>query len=75
MAKDGSLESELRKNFTAARAHRNVANAVPLAAADRMAVRAYQQERLARTHGDLLESAQFGPPHSFFSPSFIPPTT
>jgi len=66
MAKDGSLESELRKNFTAARAHRNVANAVPLAAADRMAVRAYQQARLARTHGDLLESAQFGPAAQFF---------
>ena len=66
MAKDGSLESELRKNFTAARAHRNVANAVPLAAADRMAVRAFQQARLARTHSDLLESVQFGPAAQFF---------
>jgi hypothetical protein len=66
MAKDGSLESELRKNFTAARAHRNVANALPLASADRMAVRAFQQDRLARTHADLLESAQFGPAAQFF---------
>ena len=66
MAKDGSLESELRKNFTAARAHRNVANALPLASADRMAVRAFQQARLARTHADLLESAQFGPAAQFF---------
>ena len=66
MAKAGSLESELRKNFTAARAHRNVANAVPLASADRMAVRAFQQARLARTHADLLESAQFGPAAQFF---------
>lgn len=66
MAKAGSLESELRKNFTAARAHRNVANAVPLTSADRMAVRAFQQARLAHTHADLLESTQFGPAAQFF---------
>jgi hypothetical protein len=66
MAKEGSLESELRTNFTAARAHRSVANASPLASADRMAVRAFQQARLATTHADLLASNQFGPAAHFF---------
>lgn len=66
MAKIGSLESELRKNFSAARLARAAANDASLAAADRMAVRAFQQARLARTHADLLASAQFGPAAQFF---------
>ena len=66
MAKDGSLEAELRNNFTAARAQRNVANALPLASADRRAVRAFQQARLAMTHADLLASTEFGPAAHFF---------
>ena len=66
MAKVGSLESQLRNNFTAAREERNVANAVPLNAADRMAVRAFQQSRLAATHADLLASPEYGPAAHFF---------
>ena len=66
MAQVGSLESELRKNFAAARLARNAANGAPLTGTDRMAVRAYQQARLARTHADLLESEQFGPAAHFF---------
>ena len=66
MAKAGSLESELRNNFAAARAARNAANSDSLTAADRMAVRAFQQARLAKTHTDLLASTQFGPAARFF---------
>ena len=66
MAKIGSLESELRKNFSDARLARNAANVASLTGDDRMAVRAYQQARLARTHADLLESVQFGPAAHFF---------
>jgi len=66
MAKVGSLESQLRSNFALARAERNAANDAPLAAADRMAVRAYQQARLAATHADLLNSSEYGPAAYFF---------
>jgi hypothetical protein len=66
MAKAGSLEFDLRKNFAAARAQRNSANAGSMTAADRMAVRAFQQKRLAKTHADLLASEQFGPAARFF---------
>ena len=66
MAKDGSLESELRENFAHARAERDAANGVPRMAADRMAVRAFQQARLAATHADLLASSEFGPAAHFF---------
>ena len=66
MAKVGSLESQLRGNFARARAERNAANDAPLTAADRMAVRAYQQARLAATHADLLSSREFGPAAYFF---------
>ncbi len=66
MAKVGSLESELRDNFTQARAGRDAANVVPRAAADRMAVRAFQQARLATTHADLLASSESGPAAHFF---------
>lgn len=66
MDEKSSVESELRKNFTAARAQRIVAYALPITAADRMALRTFQQDRLARTHADLLESAQFGPAAHFF---------
>ena len=66
MAKVGSLESQLRNNFALARAERNAANDAPLTAADRMAVRAYQQARLAATHTDLLASVEYGPAAHFF---------
>ena len=66
MAKVGTLESQLRSNFALARAERNAANDAPLAAADRMAVRAYQQARLAATHADLLNSSEYGPAAYFF---------
>ena len=66
MAKAGSLESQLRHNFAAARAERNAANEIPLTAADRMAVRAFQQQRLAATHADLLASKDYGPAAHFF---------
>ena len=66
MAKVGSLESELRNNFAAARAERDAANGLPLNAADRMAVRGFQQARLAATHADLLASSQYGPAAYFF---------
>ena len=66
MANVGSLESQLRTNFALARAERDIANGVPLAAADRMAVRAFQQKRLAATHADLLASSEYGPAAHFF---------
>jgi hypothetical protein len=66
MAKNGSLEHQLRNNFLRARAERDAANAAPLTAADRMAVRAFQQARLAATHADLLESDAYGPAARFF---------
>ncbi len=66
MAKVGSLESQLRNNFIAARAERDAANGVPLKAADRMMVRAFQQRRLAATHADLLASSEYGPAAHFF---------
>ena len=66
MAKVDSLELQLRKNFTAARAEREAANGSPLTAADRMAVRAFQQNRLAETHAELLASDAYGPAAHFF---------
>lgn len=66
MAKAGSLESQLRENFATARAERNAANSDALTAADRMAVRAFQQARLASTHANLLASDQYGPAAYFF---------
>lgn len=66
MAQVGSPESELRKNFAAARAERSAANGSSLTASDRLAVRAFQQARLARTHADLLASVKFGPAARFF---------
>ena len=66
MAKVGSLESQLRNNFALARAERDAANGESLTAADRMAVRAFQQKRLAATHTDLLESSEYGPAAHFF---------
>jgi hypothetical protein len=66
MAQIGSLESQLRDNFARARAERDAANGAPLSAADRMAVRAFQQARLAATHADLLASQEYGPAAHFF---------
>ena len=66
MAKVGSLESQLRNNFAAARAERDASNGLPLTAADRVAVRAFQQQRLAATHAELLASNEYGPAAHFF---------
>ena len=66
MAKVGLLESQLRNNFADARAVRDTANGKRLTAADRMAVRAFQQKRLAATHADLLASSEYGPAAHFF---------
>lgn len=66
MATVGALESQLRNNFAAARAERDAANGAPLTAADRMAVRAFQQKRLAATHAELLASNDYGPAAHFF---------
>ena len=66
MAKVNALELQLRNNFAAARAEREAAKAAPLTAADRMAVRAFQQNRLAETHAELLASDAYGPAAHFF---------
>ncbi len=66
MSNLGSLESELRKHFAAARTKRSAAGGSPLKTADRTALRAFQQARLASTHADLLTSAKFGPAARFF---------
>ena len=66
MAKIGSIESQLRNNFAAARAEREAAKGSLLTAADRTAVRAFQQNRLAETHAELLASNAYGPAARFF---------
>ncbi len=66
MAKSPPAESTLRTHFEAARAERALARATATSAADRLAVRMYQQARLAKTHTDLLASQKFGPAAKFF---------
>lgn len=66
MAKSSPAESSLRAHFEAARAEREQARATASTAADRLAVRKYQQARLARTHADLLASDKYGPAATFF---------
>ena len=68
MAKTSSVESLLRAHFVAARAERRAAasSASGLGASDRLAVRTWQQARLAATHESLLSSAKFGPAATFF---------
>lgn len=65
MARTGNVEARLRAHFEAARTHRaNAANSG--LADDRLAVRRWQQARLASTHADLLASERYGPAASFF---------
>jgi len=45
---------------------RSAVRSDPLLARDRIALRAWQAARLARTHRDLLESPRYGPAASFF---------
>jgi len=66
MGKTRPAESSLRTHFEAARAERKLARATASSAADRLAVRTYQQKRLAQTHADLLASDKYGPAATFF---------
>lgn len=66
MGKSSHAESSLRAHFEAARAEREQARATASSAADRLAVRTYQQKRLASTHADLLASGKYGPAATFF---------
>jgi hypothetical protein len=66
MSENATYESALRTHLAAARAERERARANPLAAADRLTVRNYQQLRMASTHADLLKSARYGPAAKFF---------
>lgn len=61
-----SFESKLRAALLAAREARALAQQDPLSAADRLAVRTYQQLRLADTHRELLASARYGAAARFF---------
>ena len=66
MAKTTSVESLLRSHFAAARTERASATRSTTGAADRMAVRTWQQARLATTHAELLKSKKYGPAATFF---------
>ena len=66
MVKPTSLEILLRAHFAAARAERTSAATSRLVAADRLAVRTWQQTRLATTHAALLKSPKYGPAATFF---------
>ena len=66
MAKPTSVESLLRSHFAAARSERMSAASSSVAAADRLAVRTWQQARLATTHAALLKSTKYGPAATFF---------
>ena len=66
MAKTNSVETLLRAHFTAARTERESASGSTHTAADRFAVRTWQQARLAATHADLLKSPKYGPATTFF---------
>ncbi|MEO7255944.1 MAG: hypothetical protein ABIZ64_17095 [Casimicrobium sp.] len=66
MAKSNSVESLLRSHFAAARTERISAARSAASAADRLAVRFWQQERLAITHAALLKSPKYSPATTFF---------
>ncbi len=66
MAKFNSVESLLRSHFAAARTERISAASSDIGAADRLAVRSWQQARLAMTHAALLKSPKYGPATTFF---------
>ena len=56
----------LRSHFVAARTERLAAASSTVGAADRLAVRMWQQARLATTHSELLKSPKYGPATRFF---------
>jgi hypothetical protein len=56
----------LGAHLTRAKALRRAINASPADARDRLRLRAWQAERLARTHRDLLESPRYGSAAAFF---------
>ncbi len=66
MAKSISVESLLRSHFAAARSERMLAASSTVGAADRLAVRTWQQARLAATHAELMQSPKYGPAATFF---------
>jgi hypothetical protein len=66
MAKANSFEAALRNNLAAARAARNAQVQSPQRAADRMALRKFQQRRLEKTHADLLRSDRYAAAAKFF---------
>lgn len=59
-------ETTLREHFSRARAARDGAARDPQSAADRFAIRRWQQERLATTHADLLAADETAPAAHFF---------
>ncbi len=61
-----NYETQLRKHLNAARQARARALGDPLLAADRLAVRTYQQMRMASTHAALLRSDRYAPAARFF---------
>ena len=56
----------LREGIARVRALRDAARADPVLAQDRLLVRAWQADRLARTYPDLLSSPRYGPAAEFF---------
>jgi len=56
----------VREGIARVRALRDAARADPVLAQDRLLVRAWQADRLARTYPDLLSSPRYGPAAEFF---------
>lgn len=56
----------LREGIARVRTLRDAARADPVLAQDRLLVRAWQADRLARTYPDLLSSPRYGPAAAFF---------
>jgi hypothetical protein len=61
-----NFERLLRAHLNAARSEREQVRANPLSSADRLAVRTYQQMRMASTHAPLLRSDRYAPAARFF---------
>jgi hypothetical protein len=65
-AENKEFERVLREHLATARAERERVRASPLATADRLAVRTYQQMRMAGTHAAMLASERYAPAARFF---------
>jgi hypothetical protein len=61
-----NFERVLRDHLATASAEREQVRASPLATADRLAIRTYQQMRMASTHAALLNSERYAPAARFF---------